>query len=128
MDLLRRVLKYEGYKLKGVMNITDVGHLMADSDDGEDKMAKSAREQNKDPYEIADFYTQVFFKDFEKLNISKPEVFKTLVIIEGVVFGILLPKIYILLPSTPSTMRPFFLAIPLTMIFTAFGKEGTQAY
>ena len=74
MDLLRRVLKYEGYKLKGVMNITDVGHLMADSDDGEDKMAKSAREQNKDPYEIADFYTQVFFKDFEKLNISKPEV------------------------------------------------------
>ena len=74
MDLLRRVLKYEGYKLKGVMNITDVGHLMADSDDGEDKMAKSAREQNKDPYEIAEFYTNVFFKDFEKLNIGKPEV------------------------------------------------------
>ena len=57
MDLLRRALKYEGYKLKGVMNITDVGHLMADSDDGEDKMAKTAREQNKDPYEIAEFYT-----------------------------------------------------------------------
>ena len=74
MDLLRRVLKYEGYKLKGVMNITDVGHLMADSDDGEDKMAKSAREQNKDPYEIAEFYTSVFFKDFEKLNIGKPEI------------------------------------------------------
>ena len=74
MDLLRRVLKYEGYKLKGVMNITDVGHLMADSDDGEDKMAKSAREQNKNPYEIAEFYTSVFFKDFEKLNIGRPEV------------------------------------------------------
>lgn len=74
MDLLRRVLKYEGYKLKGVMNITDVGHLMADSDDGEDKMAKSAREQNKDPYEIAEFYTDVFFKDFAKLNIGRPEV------------------------------------------------------
>lgn len=74
MDLLRRVLKYEGFKLKGVMNITDVGHLMADSDDGEDKMAKSAREQNKDPYEIAEFYTSVFFKDFEKLNIGRPEV------------------------------------------------------
>ncbi len=74
MDLLRRVLKYEGYKLKGVMNITDVGHLMADSDDGEDKMAKSAREQNKDPYEIADFYTNVFFQDFAKLNIGRPEV------------------------------------------------------
>ena len=74
MDLLRRALKYEGYKLKGVMNITDVGHLMADSDDGEDKMAKTAREQNKDPYEIAEFYTNVFFKDFEKLNIGRPEV------------------------------------------------------
>ena len=74
MDLLRRALKYEGFKIKGVMNITDVGHLMADSDDGEDKMAKTAREQNKDPYEIAEYYTSVFFKDFEKLNIGKPEV------------------------------------------------------
>ncbi len=74
MDLLRRALKYEGFKLKGVMNITDVGHLMADSDDGEDKMAKTAREQNKDPYEIAEFYTNVFFKDFEKLNVGRPEV------------------------------------------------------
>lgn len=74
MDLLRRVLKFEGYNLKGVMNITDVGHLMADSDDGEDKMAKTAREQNKDPYEIAEFYTSVFFKDFERLNIEKPEI------------------------------------------------------
>ena len=74
MDLLRRALKYEGYKIKGVMNITDVGHLMADSDDGEDKMAKSAREQNKDPWQIADFYSKVFFEDFEKLNIGKPEI------------------------------------------------------
>ncbi len=74
MDLLRRVLKYEGYTLKGVMNITDVGHLLSDGDDGEDKMAKTAREQQKDPYEIAEYYTGVFMKDFERLNIEKPEI------------------------------------------------------
>ncbi|MBQ9781816.1 MAG: cysteine--tRNA ligase [Clostridia bacterium] len=74
MDLLRRVLKYEGYNLKGVMNITDVGHLLSDGDDGEDKMAKTAREQQKDPYEIAEYYTGVFMKDFERLNIDKPEI------------------------------------------------------
>ena len=74
MDLLRRCLKYEGYKIKGVMNITDVGHLLSDADDGEDKMQKAAREQNKDPYEIAAFYTSVFFEDLKKLNIEKPEL------------------------------------------------------
>ena len=74
MDLIRRTLKYEGYKLKGVMNITDVGHLMADSDDGEDKMAVASREQNKTPWEIAEQYTKVFFEDLAKLNISKPEI------------------------------------------------------
>lgn len=74
MDLLRRTLKYNGYELKHVMNITDVGHLVSDADTGEDKMAKAAREQNKDPYEIADFYTKEFFKDFERLNIEKPEI------------------------------------------------------
>ena len=74
MDELRRVLKYEGYKIKGVMNITDVGHLMSDGDTGEDKMEKSAREQNKDPYEIAAYYTDIFMRDFEKLHIDKPEI------------------------------------------------------
>ena len=74
MDLIRRTLRYEGYKLKGVMNITDVGHLMADSDDGEDKMAVASREQNKTPWEIAEQYTKVFFEDLAKLNISKPEI------------------------------------------------------
>ncbi|MEG2675501.1 MAG: cysteine--tRNA ligase, partial [Clostridia bacterium] len=59
MDIFRRVLSFDGYKLKGVMNITDVGHLMSDSDDGEDKMAKASREQHKSPYEIAEFYTKV---------------------------------------------------------------------
>ncbi len=74
MDLLRRVLRYDGYKVKGVMNITDVGHLLSDADEGEDKMEKASREQKKSPYEIADFYTRVFFEDLEKLNISRPEV------------------------------------------------------
>jgi len=74
MDLLRRSLKYEGFKIKGVMNITDVGHLLSDSDDGEDKMQKAAREQNKDPYEIAAYYTGVFFEDLKKLNIERPEL------------------------------------------------------
>ncbi|MDE5549635.1 MAG: cysteine--tRNA ligase [Clostridia bacterium] len=74
MDIFRRVLKYDGFKLKGVMNITDVGHLLSDGDEGEDKMAKAAREQQKTPWEIAEFYMNYFFDDFKKLNIGKPEV------------------------------------------------------
>lgn len=74
MDILRRTLRYEGYKVKGVMNITDVGHLLSDADEGEDKMEKAAKEQQKSPYEIADFYTKVFFDDLKKLNIGKPEL------------------------------------------------------
>lgn len=74
MDLLRRSLKFEGFKIKGVMNITDVGHLLNDSDDGEDKMEQAARKQNKSPYEIAAHYTDVFFKDIALLNINKPEI------------------------------------------------------
>lgn len=74
MDTLRRVLKYNGYELKHVMNITDVGHLESDADEGEDKMEKAARKENKDPYEIAKFYTEIFLKDMEKLNIDRPEI------------------------------------------------------
>lgn len=74
MDILHRTLRYEGYKVKGVMNITDVGHLLSDADEGEDKMEKAAKEQRKSPYEIADFYTKVFFDDLKKLNIGKPEL------------------------------------------------------
>lgn len=74
MDLLRRVMKYDGYKIKGVMNITDVGHLLSDGDDGEDKMQKAAREQKKTPWEIAAYYTDVFFNDLKALNIGKPEI------------------------------------------------------
>ena len=74
MDTLRRVLKYNGYKLKHVMNITDVGHLVSDADEGEDKMLKAARRENKDPFEIAKFYTDDFMKNLELLNIDKPEI------------------------------------------------------
>ena len=74
MDTLRRVLKYNGYNLKHVMNITDVGHLVSDADEGEDKMMKAARRENKNPFEIATFYMDAFLKDIEKLNIDKPEI------------------------------------------------------
>ena len=74
MDNLRRVLKYNGYSLKHVMNITDVGHLESDADEGEDKMEKAARKENKNPYEIAEFYTKAFFKDTDRLNIDRPEI------------------------------------------------------
>lgn len=74
MDTLRRVLQYNGYTLKHVMNITDVGHLESDADEGEDKMEKAARKENKNPYEIAAFYTDIFFRDMGRLNIEKPEI------------------------------------------------------
>lgn len=74
MDSVRRTLKYNGYKLKGVMNITDVGHLLSDGDDGEDKMEKASKEQQKSVYEIAAIYTDAFMKDLAKLNIGKPEI------------------------------------------------------
>ena len=74
MDTLRRTLKYNGYDLKHVMNITDVGHLVSDADEGEDKMMKAAQRENKDPFEIAKFYMNAFFEDIHKLNIDKPEI------------------------------------------------------
>lgn len=73
-DILEKTLIYNGYKVKRVMNITDVGHLSSDSDTGEDKMVKSAKSQNKSVLDIAKFYTKAFFEDFGKLNIKKPEI------------------------------------------------------
>lgn len=73
-DILRRVLRYNGYKIKHAMNITDVGHLVSDGDEGEDKMLKSAREENKTPLEISKYYTDLFFKDLGLLNIEIPEI------------------------------------------------------
>ena len=73
-DVLRRVLKYNGYIIKHAMNITDVGHLVSDADEGEDKMIKSAKEMHKSPLEIAKYYTELFFEDLKKLNIETPEI------------------------------------------------------
>lgn len=73
-DTLKRVLLHAGYKVKHVMNITDVGHLTGDGDDGEDKMEKSARESGKSVWDIAKFYTDAFFKDYDSLNIIRPDV------------------------------------------------------
>ena len=73
-DVLRRVLRYNGYKLKHAMNITDVGHLVSDGDEGEDKMVKSAREEHKSPEEIAKHYTKLFFDDLKALNLETPEI------------------------------------------------------
>lgn len=72
-DILEKTLMYDGYNVKRVMNITDVGHLSSDSDTGDDKMVASAKKQHKSVLDIAKFYTDAFFKDFEKLNIKKPE-------------------------------------------------------
>ena len=74
MDTLRRVLKYNGYKLKHVMNITDVGHLVSDADEGEDKMMVAAKRENKSPWEIAKYYMDKFLVDLDRLNIDRPEI------------------------------------------------------
>jgi cysteinyl-tRNA synthetase len=73
MDWLRRALRMAGFAPYTVMNITDVGHLVSDADEGEDKMAKTARERQKTPWEIADEYTEAFMKDIAALNIGTPE-------------------------------------------------------
>ena len=73
-DILDRYLRYSGYNLKRVMNITDVGHLTSDADEGEDKMLKGAKREHKTVMEIAKFYTDAFFSDCEKLNIRTPDV------------------------------------------------------
>ncbi|MCI9617328.1 MAG: cysteine--tRNA ligase [Eubacterium sp.] len=73
-DVLEKELRYEGYPVKRVMNITDVGHLSSDADTGEDKMLKGAKRENKTVMEIAKFYTDAFFSDCAKLNIKTPDV------------------------------------------------------
>jgi len=73
-DLLEKTLRYVGYDVRRVMNITDVGHLSSDADTGEDKMLKGAKREHKTVMEIAEFYTDAFFDDCAKLNIKKPDV------------------------------------------------------
>jgi len=74
MDWLCRSMRFCGIEPFTVMNITDVGHLVSDADEGEDKMEKSAREKQKSPYEIADEYTAAFFSDIDSLNILRPQL------------------------------------------------------
>ena len=73
-DILKRVLVYNGYDVKHVMNITDVGHLTGDRDMGEDKMEKGAAREGKSAWDIADFYARAFKKDIADLNILEPNV------------------------------------------------------
>ncbi len=73
-DILEKYLRYVGYDVKRVMNITDVGHLTSDADEGEDKMLKGARREKKTVMEIAQYYTDAFFADCEKLHIKRPDV------------------------------------------------------
>jgi len=73
-DILKRVLKYNGFKVKHVMNVTDVGHLTSDSDTGEDKIEAAAKKEGKKAEDIASYYLKVFLDDFKKLNIIQPEV------------------------------------------------------
>ena len=73
-DILEKTLRFIGYDVTRVMNITDVGHLTSDSDTGDDKMVNSAKKEHKTVLDIAKFYTEAFFKDTEKLNIKKPDI------------------------------------------------------
>ena len=73
-DVLEKFLRYLGYDVTRVMNITDVGHLSSDADTGEDKMLKGAKREKKTVLELADFYTKAFFADCEKLDIKRPDV------------------------------------------------------
>ena len=73
-DILEKHLRYLGYDVKRVMNITDVGHLTSDADEGEDKMLKGAKREKKSVMDIAKFYTDAFFADCAKLNIKTPDV------------------------------------------------------
>ena len=73
-DVLEKSLRYMGYNVKRVMNITDVGHLASDADTGEDKMLKGAKREHKTVMEIAKYYTDAFFDDCKKLNIKMPDV------------------------------------------------------
>ena len=73
-DVLEKYFRYVGYDVTRVMNITDVGHLASDADEGEDKMLKGAKRENKSVMEIAKFYTDAFFADCDKLNIKTPDI------------------------------------------------------
>lgn len=74
-DILKRVMLYNGYEVRHIMNITDVGHLVSDSDEGEDKMEKGASREGKTVWEIAEYYTNAFKRDIEEMNILPPTLY-----------------------------------------------------
>jgi cysteinyl-tRNA synthetase len=74
-DILKRVLIYNGYEVTHVMNITDVGHLVSDEDEGEDKMELGAAREGKTVWQIAEYYTDIFKKDLERMNILAPDIY-----------------------------------------------------
>jgi len=73
-DLIKRLLTYSGYKVKHVENVTDVGHLVSDADEGEDKLEKGAARAGKTVWEVAEFFTKYFYDSMDKLNIERPNV------------------------------------------------------
>lgn len=73
-DLLKRVLTYNGYTVNHVQNVTDVGHLVSDGDEGEDKLEKGAKKYGKDPFEIARFFENYFYESMDKLNVIRPNI------------------------------------------------------
>ncbi len=73
-DVVRRYFEYKGYKVKYVQNITDVGHLVGDSDDGQDKIAVQASKENVDPFELAYKYESIYFKFMDMLNVKRPSI------------------------------------------------------
>ena len=74
LDILDKTLSYLNYDITHVMNITDIGHLSGDDDEGEDKMVKTAKQRNQSVLEIAQFYTDAFFNDIDRLNIRRPDI------------------------------------------------------
>ena len=73
-DILKRVLIYNNLKVKQIMNVTDVGHLTSDADEGEDKIEKAAKKERKTVKEITNYYWNIFKQDFKKLNITEPNI------------------------------------------------------
>ena len=72
-DTLRRTFEYEGYKVNQVINITDVGHLVSDADEGEDKIEKASNKTGKSAKEISEFFTNIFFEDLKRINVNTNE-------------------------------------------------------
>ena len=73
-DIVKRIFLYNGYKVKHIINVTDVGHLTSDADTGEDKIERAAKKEGKKASEIAEYYFKIFKEDLSKLNILEPDV------------------------------------------------------